>query len=179
MWRWHLNRAKVNELKQRPRSPQEPIFNRLMIERVVWSALTMGIVAFAVFQYLLMLGMTIDEARNSTLLLMVLFENVHVFNSRSEKLSAFKHNPLRNPLLLFGTVAAQLIHIGAMYTPWIRDVLHIQPIAFDHWATLLMFALSVLVVIETHKLFLVRKRMVQVPTERCRLPNASMCQVCI
>ena len=146
-----------NELRQRPRSPKETIFNRLMVERVIWSALTMGIVAFVVFQYLLNLGMMIDDARNSTLLLMVLFENVHVFNSRSERLSAFRHNPLRNPLLLFGTMAAQLIHIGAMYTPWIRDVLHIQPIGFDHWVTLLVFALSVLVVMEIHKHFLARK----------------------
>jgi hypothetical protein len=36
----------------------------------------------------------------------VLFENVHVFNSRPETLSTFRHNPLGNRLLLFGTVIA-------------------------------------------------------------------------
>ena len=51
-------------------------------------------------------GYTLEEARNGTLLLMVLFENVHVFNSRFETLSAFRHNPLRNRLLLFGTIVA-------------------------------------------------------------------------
>ncbi len=60
---------------------------------------------------------------NGALLLMVSFENVQVFNSRSETRSAFRHNLLSNPLLLFGTAAAQLVHIGAMYTPWLRDVL--------------------------------------------------------
>lgn len=143
-----------NELKHKPRSPKEPIFNRLMIERVVLSALVIGIVAFMIFKWLLGLGMSVDEARNGTLLLMVLFENIHVFNSRSETLSAFLHNPLRNPLLLFGTVAAQLIHIGAMYTPWIRDVLHMQPVSFDLWLHLLIMALTVLVAMEGHKLFL-------------------------
>ncbi len=144
------------ELQQPPRSPKEGIFNRLMIERVVISALVIGIIAFLLFKWLLEHGYTVDEARNGTLLLMVLFENVHVFNSRSETLSAFLHNPLRNKLLLFGTVLAQLIHIGAMYTPWLGDVLGAQPVSFQYWLMLLGLALSVLVVIEIHKL--IRKK---------------------
>lgn len=140
-----------DELSNPPRSPEEPIFNRIMIERVLISALVIGTVAFILFQWLLNSGYTVDEARNGTLLLMVLFENIHVFNSRSETLSAFWHNPLRNPILLFGTITAQLVHIGAMYTPWISDVLGIQPVAFDYWVQLLVLALSVLVVMEIHK----------------------------
>lgn len=146
-----------DELSHKPRPPKEPIFNRLMIERVVLSALVMGFVAFLVFQWLLNIGASIDEARNGTLLLMVLFENIHVFNSRSETLSAFRHNPMQNPLLLFGTVAAQLIHIGAMYTPWLNNVLHIQPVSVDLWLHLAGYGMTVLVVMEAHKL--VRKHL--------------------
>lgn len=140
-----------DELRHPPRPPEEPIFNRLMIERVVISAFVIGVVAFLVFQWLIARGFTLDEARNGTLLLMVLFENVHVFNSRSEVRSVFRHNPLRNPILLIGTVVAQLVHIGAMYTPWISDVLHIQPVSPQHWLELLGLALTVLLVMELHK----------------------------
>lgn len=140
-----------NELRQPPRSPKEPVFNRLMIERVLISALVMGVVAFLLFKWFLDNGFTVDQARNSTLLLMVLFENVNVFNSRSETLSAFRHNPLTNKLLLIGTVVAQLIHIGAMYTPWISDVLRIEPVSFSHWVTLLTAALTILLMMELHK----------------------------
>jgi magnesium-transporting ATPase (P-type) len=122
-----------------------------MIERVVLSALVIGSVAFLLFRLLLERGFSLEEARNGTLMLMVLFENIHVFNSRSESLSAFRHNPLLNPLLLFGTLTAQLIHIAAMYTPWISDVLQIQPITPQHWLELLGLALTVLVVMELHK----------------------------
>jgi len=83
---------------------------------------------------------------------MVLFENIHVFNSRSETRSVFTHNPLRNHFLLFGTLAAQLIHIGAMYTPWISDVLRIQPVSLDYWFDMLLVAITVLIVMELHKL---------------------------
>ncbi|UCB55757.1 MAG: HAD-IC family P-type ATPase [Thiotrichales bacterium] len=144
-----------DELRQHPRSPRESIFNRIMIERVISSALVIGIVAFYLFQTLLDWGYTVEQARNSTLLLMVLFENVHVFNCRSETLSIFRHSPLRNRILLFGTATAQLIHIGAMYTPWIRDVLDIQPVSIEHWFQLLGLALTVTLVMEAHKLYLV------------------------
>jgi Ca2+-transporting ATPase len=145
------------ELEQPPRSPREPIFNRVMLERVIISAIVIGVVAFGLFKWLLDQGFSLEQARNSTLLLMVLFENVHVFNSRSETLSVFRHNPLRNKLLLVGTVIAQLIHIGAMYTPWLGDVLGASPVSFEQWLTLLGLALSVMVVMELHKL--IRARM--------------------
>ena len=145
--------AEGNELKAKPRSPQEGIFNRVMIERVVVSALVIGVTAFLVFQYLISQGYDLDAARNGTLLLMVLFENIHVFNSRSETRSVFNHNPLKNYFLLFGTLAAQFIHIGAMYTPWISDVLHIQPVSLDYWFDMLFIAITVLVAMELHKMF--------------------------
>jgi magnesium-transporting ATPase (P-type) len=143
--------AEGDELKHPPRSPKEPIFNRLMVERVVVSAVVIGVVAFLLFQALLNSGLSVEEACNGTLLLMVLFENVHVFNSRSETRSVFRHNLLRNPLLLGGTAAAQLVHILAMYTPWLSGVLHIQPVSLEQWSQLLVLALSVLVVMELHK----------------------------
>ncbi|MBT8437852.1 MAG: cation transporting ATPase C-terminal domain-containing protein, partial [Gammaproteobacteria bacterium] len=139
------------ELQQPPRPPKEAIFNRIMLERVVISAIVIGVVAFGLFKWLLDQGFTVDQARNSTLLLMVLFENVHVFNSRSETLSVFRHNPLRNKLLLGGTLIAQLVHIGAMYTPWLGDVLGASPVTFEQWLSLLGLALSVMVVMELHK----------------------------
>ncbi|MDH5259102.1 MAG: cation-translocating P-type ATPase C-terminal domain-containing protein, partial [Gammaproteobacteria bacterium] len=74
-----------------------------------------------------------------------------VFNSRSETVSIFKQAFFRNRILLVGTLAAQLIHIGAMYTPGLNDVLGIQPISLAHWLQLLVLALTVIVVMELYK----------------------------
>ena len=41
--------------------------------------------------------------------------------------------------------------LGAMYTPWISEVLDIQPITPQHWMELLGMALTVLVAMELHK----------------------------
>ncbi len=140
-----------NELQQKPRDPEEPIFNRLMIERVTVNAIVMGCLAFAVFYW--QINMRTDEvaARNITLLLMVLFENVHVFNSRSERISIFRQNFFGNPLLLFGMLGSQAIHIIAMHTPGLNSVLQIEPFSPELWSQLLSVSLILIIVDETHK----------------------------
>lgn len=67
-------------------------------------ALVTGVVAFGTCQWLLPQGLPVEAARNGTPLLTVLLENVQAFNSRSETLSVFRHNPRRNRLLQFGTL---------------------------------------------------------------------------
>ena len=140
-----------DELKRAPRPPTEAIFNRLMVERILSVSIVIGTVSFLTFEWLLEQGYSVDEARNSLLLLMVLFENVFVFNCRSETRSIFFHNPLRNIFLLLGTAAAQLIHIGSMYTPGLKEVLDVQPIGLASWFTLLQIAMIALLASELHK----------------------------
>ena len=142
-----------DEMRQPPRPPGEPIFNRLMIERVVVSALVMGTLGFLAFRHLLLSGVSESDARNSLLLLMVLFENVHIGNCRSETRSAFALSPLRNSLLLAGTIGAQALHIAAMHTPGLSTILGARPVSIQHWVNLLGVALCILVAMELHKLF--------------------------
>ena len=76
-------------LNRQPRKPNEPIFNRLMIERTIIAALVMGFAGFFFFLILIRSGWRETSARNALLLLMVLFENVHIANCRSETKSLF------------------------------------------------------------------------------------------
>ena len=145
-----------DELTRPPRSPGEAIFNRIMIQRVIISALVMGSIAYMTFYYLLSLGMAVEDARNIVLLLMVLFENIHVLNSRSETRSIFKISLLSNPLLIFGTIGAQLIHVGSMYTVGLKDILQTSPVSLAQWLLMLMLALILLVSSELFKFFLAK-----------------------
>ncbi|MCK5177239.1 MAG: cation transporting ATPase C-terminal domain-containing protein, partial [Candidatus Aenigmarchaeota archaeon] len=129
----------------------------IMIERVIISALAIGIVAFFLFQWLLNQGYTVDEARNGTLLLMVLFENIHVFNCRSEYKSAFKIPVKNNILLITGVIIAQALHIVSMNIPIMQDVLNIEPIKIQEWLYLLVLSGSILVIMEVFKLFKFKK----------------------
>ena len=96
-------------------------------------------------------GLEEAATRNLLLLLMVFLENVHVFNCRSERQSAFRV-PLRNNwILMFGVLAAQSIHILALYVPLTQDILHVAPVTFVDWGSLLLLASTILVTMELFK----------------------------
>ncbi len=143
--------AEGDELRHSPRPPRERIFNRLMVERVLLSAAMVGLVAFGTFRVLLERGVALEAARNLVLLQMVLFENVMVGNARSEEHFVLRLNPLRNRVLFFGTLGAQALHLLAMRLPGLSDLLALQPVSLREWGVLLGLALSVFVVVETHK----------------------------
>lgn len=146
-----LEKAEPGVLKRKARDPKEPIFNKIMISRVVVGGLYMGISAFAVFYTLLEFGYKEDNARNITLLLMVLFENVHVFNSRTENYSIFKINHSKNRFLWISVLVAQGLHIASMYNPFMQSVLNIQPVSLKMWGTLLFVAIALMLVMEMEK----------------------------
>ena len=139
-------------LRRPPRRPHERIFNPRMIEQVAITGGWMGIVAFGAFYYMIeVMGLGIDDTRNLLLLLMVLFENAHIFNCRSEKRSTFRI-PLSHNWLLIGTVLlAQGVHIATMWIPGLRDVLGMHPVSFKAWGALLGIALSIIVIGELYK----------------------------
>ena len=143
-----LEPGEGDEMQRPPRPPKESLFDPLMLRRVVTSGLVMGGLAFGCFYWLLEQGWSVELARNSVLLLMVLFENVQVFNSRSESRSIFRQPFFSNPVLLLGTLAAQGIHILSMYSPLMQGVLGVSPVGVEQWLLLLAVALLQLAAME-------------------------------
>lgn len=71
-------------MKRKPRRTTESIFNKLMIQQTVIYDLTMGLIAFGTWYYLIdVLQMAEEPTRDIILLLVVFMQNVHVFNCRS------------------------------------------------------------------------------------------------
>jgi P-type Ca2+ transporter type 2C len=138
-------------LRRPPRSPQEPVFNRLMIERTLVAASVMSIVGIGIFLWTVQADWDMRASRNALLLFMVLCENVHVGNNRSETKSAFRLSPLRSPVLLMGVVLAFLVHVAAMHFGPLQAILETQPVDLSTWGTLAALALSVLAAMEIHK----------------------------
>jgi magnesium-transporting ATPase (P-type) len=146
-----LERREPGLLDRPPRSPREPIFDRLMIRESAISGVYMGVVAYAFFAWALAHGWSEFEARNMLLFLMVLFENVHVFNCRSETRSALRVPLGNNWYLIAIALGTQALQIGAAFVPGVRDVLQIAPISAEAWLLLVPVAASVLVVMEIDK----------------------------
>jgi len=144
-------KAEGDELNYPPRKPKEPIFDRIMIRRILYSVVVMGCGGFAAFYFMLEQGYEEAQARNMLLLLFVLFENFQTLNSRSEHQSIFRQSIFANPFLIISIIIAQGLHITAMYVPVLSGMLKLAPVSFSQWAMLLLVASSVFVVMELSK----------------------------
>lgn len=150
-------RPEGDELAGPPRSPLEPVLDRTMIRRVVQSTVVIGGAAFLAFQWMIAHGYGVPEARNITLLIFVMFENVQTLACSSERRSIFSVDILRNRFLLLSVLAAQTIHISAMYVPWLSRTLGLSPITPLEWGLSMLIASSLVLVTEVDK-FVSRRR---------------------
>jgi magnesium-transporting ATPase (P-type) len=144
-------------LNQPPRSPEERVFNRMMVERTAIGGLVIGLATFFVYRYLLASGVPLEDARNQILFLMVLFEIVHIGNCRSETVSAFVLSPLRNPVLLVGSLSAFALHLLAINTYLGQSILRAAPVSMVDVVWLGSISLSVLLAMECHKIMARRR----------------------
>ncbi len=136
-----------------PRPPSQGIFNSLMIRQTLLSALVMFGGTIGLWYWLNNAGWEESAARNLVLLLMVLFQNYHVFNCRSEYRSAFRVPIQRNRFLVLGVIAALGIHLAAMWLPFMQTVLDIQPVTLTEFGYLALAAATILIVMEIFKFF--------------------------
>lgn len=134
-----------------------------MTRRVLLAAFVMGGGGFIVFWWLIESGQPIEEARNLLLLLVVPFENIQTFNSRSERRAAFATPFWSNPFLILGVAAAQGAHVLAMYLPVLRDTLTLEPIPLRDWAMMAGLASSILLAMELDKWLDRRRAPIPVP----------------
>lgn len=146
------------ETMTRPaRKPSEGIFNQLMTQQVLVSAIVMAILSFSFWIYLLKSNVGQAQARNLVLLLMVLLENVHIFNCRSECVSAFNVPLRRNVFLMVGIGLALGLHLFCMNNSFMQKVLNVYPVDIRQFASILFIALVLLLAMELFK----RRRVVR------------------
>jgi magnesium-transporting ATPase (P-type) len=138
-------------LERPPRPPKQGIFDRLMIERTLIAGAVFGLLGLGCFASWIHEGRPVEEARNLLVQLFVVFEILHIGNSRSETTSIFRLNAFSNPILFFGTLGAIAVHVAALYTPFLQSLLDVRPIALDDFVFLVGVASLIVVVMEIHK----------------------------
>ena len=113
--------------------------------------------SFVLFYFLLQSGESVESARNIILLLMVLFENVHVFNARTE-INYLHHIGYKSSMfLIYWVIFTQLLHIACMHIPFMQNILSTQPVSLDAWLALAIIAIGLVIVMEADKWIMLRK----------------------
>lgn len=139
-------------MEEAPREPKSPLFDGDLIGEIAVSGLAIGALVFAIWWVLLkVFNFEVQVARGYIMALMVFVQNIHVFNCRSEKKSAFSVPFTSNYLILlaiFGSIGLQIL---VMENSLLSSLLKTSSIPFDHLLYLLGIASTVFVVMEIFK----------------------------
>jgi magnesium-transporting ATPase (P-type) len=145
-------------MQKPPRDPKESIFDKLMNRQIILSAIVMSCVTITTWYWLtIQSDYRESHARSVIVMLMVLIQNFHVLNCRSEIRSIFSLSFKKNNVVLLSIILAQIVHVAATYTPGLSDVLKLEPITLKEWLILLPLASIILIGMEIYK-FILRKR---------------------
>jgi len=146
-----FEKSEKNIMKEKPRDPKEPLFNKGLFEEIIVSGITIGLIVFIVWYYLNQIGMDVNIARGYIMALMVFIQNIHVFNCRSEKKSAFTIPLNSNLLIVGGVICSVLLQIIVMEVPFMSTFLQTSPIPVLDLIYLFLISIIVLIVMELYK----------------------------
>mgnify|MGYP003304684139 CR=1 FL=1 len=147
-----FEKAEKNIMKENPISPKTPLFDKTLFKSILFSGIFNGLLVFIVWYYLInILGMEVSLARGYTMALMVFIQNIHVFNCRSEKQSAFSIPIKSNILILIAFASSIILQILVMEIPILSTFLQTKSIPFLHLVYLFLLASTSLYAVETYK----------------------------
>ena len=144
-------------LRRPPRGRGEALFNRAMRHKLLVAGGVIGALGFGAYWALLQSGATVEAARNYLLLLMVLLENAHALNSRSERRSIFKTPWRANKFLLAAIIGTEFLQLGAAHWPPLAAALRAAPVGAGGWLGGFLLAAVLLAAIEAQKRFAARR----------------------
>jgi magnesium-transporting ATPase (P-type) len=143
-----------------PRSPNEGVLDRTLIERLVLVGLWLAAGSLGVFLWQWGFDFrtfapgsddNLTLARTAALTTMVLFQMVHVFNCRSEDVSLFRKSLFSNKVLFLGVLASLGVHVAAIYLPWMQQLLGLTALDLSTWLWAAAVAATAIIINELHK----------------------------
>jgi magnesium-transporting ATPase (P-type) len=138
--------------KRKPRPLTEGVISGLLWERTAIVGIVIAAGTLVMFHSALDRSGSIVQAQNVALTTMVVFQMLHVGNARSNHRSVFRVSPFSNPFLFIATGAALVTHIAALHWSAVQFILRVEPIDLDSWMRIAAVAVSIILVVELHKL---------------------------
>lgn len=154
-----FEREEKEIMNEKPRDPRESVFDSLMIQEVLLSGLTMGLIVFITWLFLVKCtSIPVEAARGYIMMLMVFMQNFHTLNCRSEKRSAFSIPLSRNWFVVLSVIGEITLEIIAMEVDIFSYFLKTTSMPVQHVFYMLLISLPVLLVMEAFKKIKFKRR---------------------
>ena len=149
-----FEKAEKGIMKEPPRDPKSSLFDKELITEIAISGLTIGLLVFGLWYYLINIyKMDVSLARGYVMALMIIIQNIHAFNCRSEKQSTFTIPVGSNLIFIVGVIGSILLGLAVMEIPVLSVFLKTHSIPMLHLEMLFLLGSIIFVVMELYKLF--------------------------
>ena len=137
-----------NIMQRKPRNPQEPILTKAIITQMLVVGFYMLIASYAMFEYAIVKGHTIEYARTVAVNIFVFTELFYLFSCKELEKSVFKTNIMNNKLLLLGVALMSLIQVTFTHASFMNSMFKSEALDLMTWIEVLAIGASVLFVVE-------------------------------
>lgn len=143
-------------MRRPPRNSDEPLLGKAGIALIAVFGTYTAAASLWVFYTLLPLGT--DLARTAAFTAMLVFEKVSVFAFRSLRRPVTAIGWLSNRVLVIAFSVSLGLQVAAVYWPPLQQLLKTVPLSAEHWVTIGLLALPLMIVPEIVKAVAVRHR---------------------
>ena len=144
--------AERHLMTEPPRDPKESLFDKTLLQEILIAGLTIGLIVFGVWIYLLNYAhMEVTLARGYCMTLMIIIQNIHAFNCRSEKKSIFKMKFNSNPIFLIGVLGSLILGVAVIEIDFLNVFLKTSHIPYNDLLILLGLGFIIMIVMEIYK----------------------------
>jgi magnesium-transporting ATPase (P-type) len=139
-------------MKDSPRDPKESLFDKTLIEEIIVAGFSIGLLVF-IFWYFLIKewNVSLPLARSYVMAFMIILQNIHTFNCRSEKKSVFDIPLNSNWIFNIGVIGSLLLGIAVLEINPLTKLLKTSHVPFTDIAGLLGLGLIILLIMECYK----------------------------
>lgn len=147
-----FEKAEKGIMREKPRSMKSGLLDKDLLTEILISGVTIGIIVFGLWYYLInVVNMEVTHARGYIVAAMIIIQNIHAFNCRSEKKSAFSVPITSNLIFLFGIVGSIILGLLVLEFEPLSLILKTHSIPFDHLVGLFILSMIIFVVMECYK----------------------------
>lgn len=139
-------------MKMPPRVPNAPIFEPLLIWRIILVSMVMAAGTFGLFYYEVGRGESLEYARTTAVNTIVFFEIFYVLNTRYLKSSVLNLKGIfGNRIILIGAAAVILFQLVFTYWPVFNHLFRTEPVSLWCWLRVAAVAGSIFFLVEIEK----------------------------
>ena len=144
--------AEPGVMQRPPRRPAQPLITRVLAFRIAYVSLLMIAVTFAMFEWELARGSSLEVARTAAVNMLVVGELVYLFNVRHFTAHAFTRDILTgNPVAFWMSVLLIVFQLLFTYAPTMQQVFQTAALDAASWLVILALGLAKFLAVEAEK----------------------------